>query len=89
MNLAKTTPRPELASTGYCLANPGVEYLTYLPEGVKATVDLSTARGKLTVEWTHPISGKVTPAEPVEGQAKREFTAPFAGDAVLYIRTAQ
>jgi len=33
MNLAASTPRPELASTGYCLANPGKEYLIYLPDG--------------------------------------------------------
>ena len=85
MNLAKATPRPELASTGYCLANPGSEYLVYLPEGGKATVDLSAAKGRLAVEWSHPITGQVTPAEPVEGGAKQEFAAPFAGDAVLYL----
>lgn len=85
MNLAKATPRSELASTGYCLANPGSEYLVYLPEGGKATVDLSAAKGRLAVEWSHPITGQVTPAEPVEGGAKQEFAAPFAGDAVLYL----
>ncbi|HEY4285229.1 MAG TPA: hypothetical protein VGM62_19375 [Chthoniobacterales bacterium] len=31
INLAAMTPRPDLASTGYCLANPGEEYLVYLP----------------------------------------------------------
>jgi hypothetical protein len=31
MNLAKMVPRNDLASTGYCLANPGSEYLVYLP----------------------------------------------------------
>src|SRR5262245_55206800 len=28
-----TLPHGELASTKYCLANPGQEYLVYLPEG--------------------------------------------------------
>lgn len=32
IHLATMFPRKELASTGYCLANPGVEYLVYLPE---------------------------------------------------------
>jgi hypothetical protein len=32
INLSKMVPRTELASTGYCLANPGAEYLVYLPE---------------------------------------------------------
>ena len=31
MNLATMTPRDNLASSGYCLANPGEEYLIYLP----------------------------------------------------------
>ena len=31
INLAAMTPRPDLASSGYCLANSGKEYLVYLP----------------------------------------------------------
>jgi hypothetical protein len=32
MSLAGMTPRGELASTGYCLADPGLQYLVYAPE---------------------------------------------------------
>lgn len=32
MDLASALPRPDLCSTGHCLANPGVEYLVYQPE---------------------------------------------------------
>lgn len=32
MKLAQMVPHNELASTKYCLANPGVEYLIYIPE---------------------------------------------------------
>jgi hypothetical protein len=31
MNLAAMTPHGELASSGYCIANPGLEYLAYIP----------------------------------------------------------
>jgi hypothetical protein len=31
MNLATMIPQPALASTHYCLANPGKEYLVYVP----------------------------------------------------------
>lgn len=31
LDLAAATPQPQLASTGYCLAHPGSEYLVYLP----------------------------------------------------------
>ena len=34
----------------------------------------------------HPITGKITPGEPVEGGGKRSVKAPFGGDAVLYVR---
>jgi hypothetical protein len=29
MILVDMTPQPSLSSTGYCLANPGAEYLVY------------------------------------------------------------
>ena len=45
MNLAGMTPRNDMASTGYCLANPGKEYLMYLPKGGEVMVDLSGASG--------------------------------------------
>ncbi|MHC4369453.1 MAG: hypothetical protein ACYSW8_17725 [Planctomycetota bacterium] len=32
-DLAKLTPRKDLASTGYCLAKTGAEYLVYQPQG--------------------------------------------------------
>jgi hypothetical protein len=67
MNLAESTPRPELASTGYCLANPGTEYLVYLPDGGEVKVDLSGASGRLSVEWMHPITGKITSGADLRG----------------------
>ena len=33
MDLAAAIPHNELASSGYCLAEPGREYLVYFPEG--------------------------------------------------------
>jgi hypothetical protein len=88
MNLAATKPRGDLATTNYCLANPAgpkPEYLVYLPEGGKVTVDLSGSPGKLAVEWFDPKTGKTSRAEGVAGGARRQFTAPFSGDAVLYL----
>jgi hypothetical protein len=49
-------------------------------------VDLSAARGRLAAEWTRPITGKAIPGDTVEGGRKRVVKAPFAGDAVLYLR---
>jgi hypothetical protein len=86
MNLVAMVPRGDLASSRYCLANPGKEYLVYLPYGGTGTVDLSAAAGKLAVEWIRPIEGTLTPGGRTTGGAKRSFTAPFSGDAVLHLR---
>jgi len=86
VNLAAMTPGNDLASTGYCLANPGAEYLVYLPEGGSVSVDLSTASGELSVVWFNPAMGEDIEADKVAGGDKREFTVPFAGHAVLHIQ---
>jgi hypothetical protein len=86
MDLARAVPHEELASTGFCLASPGEEYLVYLPGGGAVTVDLAGAPGAFGVEWMKASDGAVMTAGATEGGAKREFTAPFEGDGVLYLR---
>ncbi|OQC65723.1 MAG: hypothetical protein BWX48_02236 [Verrucomicrobia bacterium ADurb.Bin006] len=85
VTLAAMTPRDALASTAYCLANPGKEYLVYLPNGGEVTMDLSGATGMLVAEWFNPRTGAPTNAGTVEGGAKRSLRAPFEGDAVLHL----
>jgi len=89
MNLVDMVPRNELASTKYCLANPGSEYLVYLPSGGAVTVDLSAAKGSLFVEWFNPTTGATIKGKKITGGAERKLTAPFSGDAVLYIARRQ
>lgn len=84
-DLAAMTPREDLATTKYCLAQPGVAYIVYLPAGGEVTVDLSAASGAFRVEWMHPVEGTITPGKPVAGGAKQTFTAPFSGAAALYL----
>jgi hypothetical protein len=86
MNLAAMTPRNELAGTGYCLANPGVEYLVYQTvPGAAFTADLLA--GTYDYEWFDPRSGTVnTEGSFVAAGGRCSFTAPFSGDAVFHIR---
>ena len=111
MNLGDMRPHGDLASTGYCLANPGQEYLIYASLDVpwiesrrfirrlkrparnirrllksKVTLDLSSHPAKFRVEWFNPCNGKITTGRSVNGGTKPSFTAPFRGDAVLYVR---
>lgn len=88
MNLAAMTPQNALASSGYCLAqstSPNAEYLVYLPDGGEVTVNLTAVNGTLAVEWFNPETGQATAAATVRGGASPTFTAPFTGDAVLYL----
>ncbi|MFH1569288.1 MAG: hypothetical protein ABIL09_14935 [Gemmatimonadota bacterium] len=85
MDLRRAVPHGELASTGYCLADPGTEYAVYLPVGGVVTVDLSAARGRLRAEWIDPTGGEALAAT-VEGGARRTLRSPAAGDVALYLR---
>ena len=85
LNLQVMFPHNDLASTSYCLANPGKEYVVYLPEGGETTVDLTNAKGKFKVRWITPVEGKIIKAKKIAGGSKRTMNAPFSGDAVLHI----
>ncbi len=86
MNLAATVPHGELASTGFCLADPSREYLVYLPQGGAVTVDLSAASGMLQTEWLHPTEETTVRREPTTGGGRRTLSSPLPGDVVLYLR---
>jgi hypothetical protein len=86
MDLAHARPRGDLASSGYCLAVVGSEYLAFLPEGGSVTVDLSGVSGVRGSEWFSPLSGRTNPGARLAGGAKIKLAAPFSGPAVLYIR---
>ena len=86
IDLAAALPRPELASTGYCLAQPGVEYLVYNP-GPAAEFTVTLAAARYDFEWYDPTTGKVAGKGRFTTQeGARPFTAPFSGDAVLYLK---
>ena len=87
MNLAAMTPSTTIASTRYCLASRGNEYLVYLPNSGAVTVDLSDAKGELAVEWFSPIKDKAEAAGRVRGGDRREFKSPFDSTAILHLRS--
>ncbi|MGD9495300.1 MAG: putative collagen-binding domain-containing protein [Armatimonadota bacterium] len=86
MNLARAVPHDELASTRYCLADPGKEYLVYLPEGGEVTLDLTGLGGEFAAEWFNPSTGEHAGTVVVRAGGTRSLTAPFEGDAVLYLQ---
>ena len=89
MNLVRMTPQPSVASTGNALATFATnetEVLVYAPAAGSFTVNLAGTRATLRVEWLDPATGAVTVAPSVTGgSGVQTFTAPFSGDAVLYL----
>jgi hypothetical protein len=87
MNLARMTPHPEWSSSRYCLAGPGEEYLVYLPQGGPVTLDLCLASGSFAVEWFLLQIRRTLPgARALLGDDYAVTTAPYTGDAVLYLK---
>ena len=90
INLAAMTPQSNLCSTGYCLAYAAAtdaEYLVYLPNGGSVNVNVSAVSGSLSVEWFNPSTGATTNGANISGGATRTLSAPFSGDAILYLKS--
>ena len=88
MNLKEMTPRGELASTGYCLADPGREYLAFTPNGSPITLDLGAASGRLSIEWLDIRTGQRSGKEETEGGGAVTISCAFLDAAVLYVTAA-
>jgi collagenase-like protein with putative collagen-binding domain len=85
MDLSHALPRGDLASSSYCLASVGSEYLVVVPTGGSTSVDLSGASGTLTVEWFNPSTGDTASGGTVTGGHSVSLNAPFGGIAIAYI----
>lgn len=57
VDLARLKPQPELASTGYCLADPGVRYIVFRANESSDPVEVELPTGEYQVEWILPITG--------------------------------
>ena len=84
-DLAAMEPRGDLSSTGYCLADPGTDYIVYQPSS-SAEFTVTLEAGSYAYEWYDPGSVRVAETGSVSSSGGSEaFTAPFEGDAVLYL----
>jgi hypothetical protein len=65
-NIFQTAPRPDLVrasgeSRAYLLANPGSVYAVYMPEGGRATLDLTEVQGRYRMRWFDPETAEFSP----------------------------
>jgi len=87
MDLISMAPAPDLASSGYCLANTGKEYLVYIPDSISVEVDLVTASGFFDAEWFNPDTDEFKISEAIEGGTTLSFNSPFdITGTLLYLK---
>jgi hypothetical protein len=88
LDLGRLVPAGDLASSGYCLADPqhGTLYVVYLPDGGSATLDVIASSSRLRLTWIDPDTGEGKPGGELRGGGTRTIHAPNAGDAVLILR---
>lgn len=86
VDLANMLPHGELASSKYCLANPGVEYLVYSPRGSKA-LKVKLPAERFTAVWCDTMTGKETKQTSFQHSGgERKVECPFKGDGLLHLR---
>jgi hypothetical protein len=82
-------PRNQLASTTYCLAHPGHEYLIYQPQSGHA-FNVRLSDGAYDYEWFSPVRGMTAGTGRIQASGgSREFKPPFDGEAVLYLKAVE
>lgn len=86
MDLAAARPTVSVASTKYCLACPGRNYLIYKPAGDSGPVTAKLVPGTYRWEWFDPTRGR----EAAQGEravtgGETRFSCPFQGDGVLFL----
>ena len=81
MDLNKAKPMP----TGYCLANPGKQYLAFQPKKGEP-IKLNLKPGSYRYEWFDPATGKTVSKGKTRAQKNETtFKNKVEGEAVLYI----
>jgi len=94
-NVSTMDPDDSLVTTGWCLADPGNEYVIYLKDGGATTLDLRGESGDFTVKWYDPRNGGLLQdgsVTTVSGGASRSLgSAPgsTSSDWVLLLQNSE
>ena len=89
LDLKTMEPRNDLASTGYCLAEPGRKYIIYLPlDDNQALVNLSAYDRRFQVSWLDPLQGNEVNVDAVQGGCQVTLQSPFSDRDVVLVLTA-
>jgi hypothetical protein len=84
MNIFACEPHNDLlsdrgANEAYCLANPGVEYAVYFPDGGQVRLDISGLKKSPTVRWLDVMKSEWSEAQQLESSDGLGLSCPSRG----------
>ena len=83
MDLANMEPSLDVSTTGYCLANPGIEYLTFSPGGKVFTIKLEGRASDYSLIWLNVETDTVFLGQEAKSNTLKP---PFEGPAVAHLK---
>jgi hypothetical protein len=89
MDLANVVPRGDLSSTGFCLAEPGVQYVVYQPDDEPFEVSGLKAGERYHFEWYATQQSRVKRDGDVAPAAARHPCTPSNKGMVLFLRRSR
>ncbi|TWU03935.1 DUF5060 domain-containing protein [Neorhodopirellula pilleata] len=78
-------PSDTLVSNGYCLAQPGREYIAFRANAQSFTLNIAGAPSTLTGEWFHPLTGNRSSAGKFENGLAKVDPPTDSGSAPLVL----
>jgi hypothetical protein len=82
IDLKNMTPQGSLSTSGFCLANRGLQYLVF---STSTSFTLTTVAGTYTFEWFNPLTHMIVQAGSVAVGNSQNFTAPIGEASVLWL----
>ena len=85
LDLANATPREGLASTGFCLAKPGCQYVVYQPDAVPFTVSGLRVGNSYYYQWYNTEQHRLVASGWIRPPASKQSFRPAGKGSVLYL----
>lgn len=85
LDLVNTFPADDLASSGFCLAKPGIEYVIYQPQAGPITVSGLNSGKWYSYEFYDTGTGKVADSGRFQASNKQKFFSRVGEGHVLYM----
>ena len=84
-DIARMQPRGDLASSGFCLANEGEDYIVYVPRQEEIRVRGLQVGRKYQCEWFNGVKGSVEPTAQITSETAALELRPPSDGTVLFL----